>query len=51
MGIFFIAEIINHNGDMGICKELIDLAASAGCDAVKVSKTRYQSGVYARILG
>lgn len=39
MGIFFVAEIgINHNGDMGICKELIDLAADAGCDAVKFQK-------------
>jgi len=39
MGIFFIAEIgINHNGDMSICRELIDLAADAGCDAVKFQK-------------
>ena len=30
MGIFFIAEIgINHNGDMKICKKLIDLAVDA----------------------
>ena len=29
----FIAEIgINHNGDMKICKQLIDLAVEAGCD-------------------
>ena len=28
---FFIAEIgINHNGDMKICKQLIDLAVEAG---------------------
>ena len=33
---FIIAEIgINHNGDMNICKQLIDLAALSGCDAVK----------------
>ena len=39
MSIFFIAEIgINHNGDMKICKKLIDIAVSAGCDAVKFQK-------------
>jgi len=39
MSIFFIAEVgINHNGDMGICKELIDVAVDAGCDAVKFQK-------------
>ncbi len=39
MSIFFIAEIgINHNGDMGTCKKLIDLAVEAGCDAVKFQK-------------
>ena len=39
MGIFFIAEIgINHNGDLKICKKLIDLASSAGCNAVKFQK-------------
>ena len=39
MSIFFIAEIgINHNGDMKICKKLIDLASEAGCDAVKFQK-------------
>ena len=32
-----IAEIgINHNGDMSICKELIDVASNAGADAVKL---------------
>ena len=37
--VFVIAEIgINHNGDMKICKELIDAAAAAGCDAVKFQK-------------
>ena len=36
---FFIAEIgINHNGDINIAKELIDLAVSTGCDAVKFQK-------------
>ena len=34
-----IAEIgINHNGDMSICKELIDVASDAGCNAVKFQK-------------
>ena len=39
MSMFIIGEIgINHNGDMSICKELIDLAADSGCDAVKFQK-------------
>ena len=39
MSVFIIAEIgINHNGDMGICKKLIDAAKNAGCDAVKFQK-------------
>lgn len=39
MSIFIIAEIgINHNGDMSICKKLIDSAVNAGCDAVKFQK-------------
>jgi len=39
MSIFIIAEIgINHNGDMKICKQLIDAAADVGCDAVKFQK-------------
>ncbi len=39
MGILLIAEIgINHNGDIGTCKKLIDLASDAGCDAVKFQK-------------
>ncbi len=41
---FFIAEIgINHNGDMKICKQLIDLAVTAGCDAVKFQKRDIQN--------
>ncbi len=36
---FIIAEIgINHNGDLSIAKELIDVASNAGCDAVKFQK-------------
>jgi len=39
MSIFIIAEIgINHNGDISICKELIDVAVEAKCDAVKFQK-------------
>lgn len=36
---YIIAEIgINHNGSMEIAKKLIDVAAVAGCDAVKFQK-------------
>jgi N-acetylneuraminate synthase len=36
---YVIAEIgLNHNGDVGIAKQLIDIAAGAGCDAVKFQK-------------
>jgi len=50
MTIFFIAEIgINHNGDMKICKELIDLAVTAGCDAVKFQKRDIET-VYSKKL-
>lgn len=38
-GVFVIAEIgINHNGDINIARQLMDLAKSAGCDAVKFQK-------------
>ena len=48
MSIFFIAELgINHNGDMKICKQLIDLAVTAGCDAVKFQKRDIDS-VYSK---
>jgi len=37
--IFIIAEIgINHNGDLGIVRDLIDVAVDAGADAVKFQK-------------
>lgn len=37
--VYVIAEIgINHNGDLGVAKELMRVAASAGCDAVKFQK-------------
>jgi N-acetylneuraminate synthase len=39
MGIFIIAEIgINHNGDVKVAKQLIDVAKDAGADAVKFQK-------------
>ena len=39
MAIKIIAEIgINHNGDMAICKQLIDTAKDSGADCVKFQK-------------
>ncbi len=39
MSIFIIAEVgINHNGDVEIAKQLIDVAKNAGADAVKFQK-------------
>jgi N-acetylneuraminate synthase len=36
---YIIAEIgINHNGDLNIAKQLIDIAKVAGCDSVKFQK-------------
>ena len=36
---YLVAEIgINHNGSLEIAKQLIDLAKSCGCDAVKFQK-------------
>lgn len=50
---YIIAEIgSNHNGDMALCKELIDAAASCGADAVKfqswTSNTLVSKAEYAR---
>jgi N-acetylneuraminate synthase len=37
--VYIIGEIgINHNGEIEICKKLIDVAAAAGCNAVKFQK-------------
>ena len=48
MPITFVAEIgINHNGDMKICKKLIDLAVLTGCDAVKFQKREIEE-VYSK---
>lgn len=50
MSIFIIAEIgINHNGDIGIAKDLIKMAKLAGCDAVKFQK-RTIDKVYSKEL-
>ena len=39
MSIIIIAEIgINHNGDIAICKKLIDVAVESGADCVKFQK-------------
>lgn len=39
MSLYLVAEIgINHNGDLELAKELIDIAARAGFDAVKFQK-------------
>ena len=39
MAIYIIAEIgINHNGDMKVCRDLIDVAIDSGCNAVKFQK-------------
>jgi N-acetylneuraminate synthase len=46
--VFITAEIgINHNGSIDIAKQLIDVAKSAGCDAVKFQK-RTISKVYSK---
>lgn len=37
--VFVIAEAgINHNGELSLAKQLIDMAKTAGCDAVKFQK-------------
>lgn len=39
MKVKIIGEIgINHNGDISLCKKIIDAAAKAGCDYVKFQK-------------
>ena len=45
---YIIAEIgINHNGSLETAKRLIDIAAIAGCDAVKFQKRDIES-VYSK---
>ena len=44
--VFITAEIgINHNGELAIAKRLIDVAAMAGCDAVKFQKRTPEKAV------
>ena len=44
--VFITAEIgINHNGDLTTAKRLIDVAAMAGCDAVKFQKRTPEKAV------
>jgi N-acetylneuraminate synthase len=46
--VFIVAEIgINHNGSLDIAKKLIDVAAEAGCDAVKFQKRNVEK-VYSK---
>lgn len=48
MTIFFIADMgVNHNGDVDIAKQLIDVAVESGADAVKFQK-RTVDQVYTR---
>ncbi len=47
---FVVGEIgINHNGDLSIAKELINVASDAGCDAVKFQKRTIEK-VYTKEL-
>ena len=47
---FITAEIgINHNGSIEIAKKLIDVASSAGCDAVKFQKRNVEK-VYSKTV-
>ena len=49
--VFITAEIgINHNGDIEIAKELIDVAKNAGCDAVKFQKRTVEKVYSEQIL-
>jgi len=44
--VFIITEVsINHNGDINLAKKLIDVAAVAGCNAVKFQKRNLDEAV------
>ena len=48
---FITAEIgINHNGSTKIAKELIDVASTAGCDAVKFQKRNVEKVYSKKVL-
>ncbi|HED14066.1 MAG TPA: N-acetylneuraminate synthase, partial [Gammaproteobacteria bacterium] len=45
---FIIAEAgVNHNGEIGLAKQLVDVAAEAGADAIKFQTFRADRGVSA----
>tara|TARA_B100001167_G_scaffold181711_1_gene138959 strand:+ start:343 stop:1173 length:831 start_codon:yes stop_codon:yes gene_type:complete len=49
--VFITAEIgINHNGDLKIAKDLIKIAKSCGCDAVKFQKRTVEKSYSKEIL-
>lgn len=49
--VFITAEIgINHNGDVNIAKQLIDMAKRCGCDAVKFQKRTVEKAYSKEIL-
>ena len=49
--VFITAEIgINHNGDIEIAKNLIEIAKSAGCDAVKFQKRTVEKAYSKSVL-
>ena len=51
MSIYIVAEIgINHNGDVNIAKQLIDVALVAGFDAVKFQTKDIESAFPKELL-
>lgn len=51
MGVYVIAEAgVNHNGDIGLAKKLIDMAVNCGADAIKFQtfKAEESTGVFAQ---
>ncbi|MDR1426474.1 MAG: N-acetylneuraminate synthase family protein [Bifidobacteriaceae bacterium] len=50
--VYVIAEIgVNHNGDLGVALELMRVAATAGCDAVKFQKRTPESATPTAMRG
>ncbi len=48
---FFIAEAgINHNGEMSIAKELIDMAVKSGVDSIKFQKRDFNKTITSSLL-